>query len=136
MRISDWSSDVCLPILLDAAGERPVIFRTVDIGGDKALPYMRQDNENNEDNPAMGWRALRLSLERDGLMKAQVRAVLAAAAGRTLYVMFTLVSEPLEFDAVKALFKEQPAWLTDKQKQTPLERMDVVWGKSEAKRVK
>src|SRR3546814_9650326 len=49
--------------VLDAAGERPVIFRTVDIGGDKALPYMRQDNENNEDNPAMGWRALRLRSE-------------------------------------------------------------------------
>src|SRR3546814_750277 len=60
--------------VLDAAGERPVIFRTVDIGGDKALPYMRQDNENNEDNPAMGWRALRLSLERDGLKKAPARA--------------------------------------------------------------
>src|SRR3546814_8648052 len=88
MRISDWSSDVCSSDLLDAAGERPVIFRTVDIGGDKALPYMRQDNENNEDNPAMGWRALRLSLERDGLMKAQARALLEAAAGRTLYVMF------------------------------------------------
>src|SRR3546814_2471738 len=43
--------------VLDAAGERPVIFRTVDIGGDKALPYMRQDNENNEDDPAMGWRS-------------------------------------------------------------------------------
>ncbi|MFM6852641.1 MAG: putative PEP-binding protein, partial [Sphingopyxis sp.] len=56
--------------VLDAAGTRPVIFRTVDIGGDKALPYMRQDAAQ-EENPAMGWRALRLALDRDGLMKAQ-----------------------------------------------------------------
>src|SRR3546814_3893892 len=112
MRISDWSSDVCSSDL--------VIFRTVDIGGDKALPYMRQDNENNEENPAMGWRALRLSLERDGLMKAQARALLEAAAGRTLYVMFPLVSEPWEFDAAKALFEAQHAWLTKQKKKQHL----------------
>src|SRR3546814_3494384 len=81
---------------------------------------MRQDNENNEDNPAMGWRALRLSLERDGLMKAQARALLEAAAGRTLYVMFPLVSEPWEFDAAKALFEAQHAWLTKQKKKQPL----------------
>src|SRR3546814_13828135 len=81
---------------------------------------MRQDNENNEDNPAMGWRALRLSLERDGLMKVQARALLEAAAGRHLYVMFPLVSEPWEFDAAKALFVAQHAWLTNKKKKQPL----------------
>src|SRR3546814_13821829 len=64
----------------------------------------------------MGWRALRLSLERDGLMKAQARALLEAAAGRTLYVMFPLVSEPWEFDAAKALFEAQHAWLTKQKK--------------------
>src|SRR3546814_17915718 len=68
--------------VLDAAGERPVIFRTVDIGGAKALPYMRQDHENNEANPPMGWRALRPSLERDGLMKAPARALLESSEER------------------------------------------------------
>ncbi|MBK5264498.1 MAG: phosphoenolpyruvate--protein phosphotransferase, partial [Alphaproteobacteria bacterium] len=105
--------------VLDAAGERPVIFRTVDIGGDKALPYMRQDDESQEDNPAMGWRALRLALDRNGLMKAQARALLEAAAGRTLHVMFPLISEPWEFDAAKALFEAQREWLTKQKKKVP-----------------
>ena len=64
--------------MLDAAGDRPVVFRTVDIGGDKALPYLRS-NAEDEENPAMGWRALRMALERDGLMKAQARALIEAA---------------------------------------------------------
>src|SRR3546814_9428890 len=68
----------------------------------------------------MCWRALRLSRVRDGLMKAQARAVLEAAAGRTLYVMFPLVSEPWEFDAAKALFEAQHAWLTKQKKKQPL----------------
>jgi len=104
--------------MLDAAGDRPVVFRTVDIGGDKALPYMRQDSELDE-NPAMGWRALRVALERSGLMKAQARALLEAAAGRTLNVMFPMVSEPWEFDEAKALFEAQHAWLAKNGKKVP-----------------
>ena len=95
--------------VLDAAGDKPVIFRTVDIGGDKALPYLNE--EEQEENPAMGWRALRLSLDRTALMKAQARALLEAAAGRTLSVMFPMVSEPWEFAEAKALFEAQRAWL-------------------------
>src|SRR3954454_15310346 len=79
--------------VLDAAGGKPVIFRTVDVGGDKSLPYLNAGPEN-EENPAMGWRALRLALDRDGLMKAQARALLEAAAGRELQVMFPMVVEP------------------------------------------
>jgi phosphotransferase system enzyme I (PtsP) len=105
--------------VLDAAGDRPVIFRTVDIGGDKALPYMRQDDDSIEDNPAMGWRALRLALDRDGLMKAQARALLEAAAGKTLHVMFPLISEPWEFDEAKALIERQRAWLAGQRKKLP-----------------
>jgi len=97
--------------VLEAAGDRPVTFRTVDIGGDKALPYLNHE-ESDEENPAMGWRALRLALERDGLMKAQARALLEAAAGRTLNVMFPMVSEAWEFDEAKALFEAQREWLT------------------------
>ena len=68
--------------VMDAAGGKPVVFRTVDVGGDKALPYLNQADVQQEENPAMGWRAVRLSLERDGLMKSQARALLEAAAGR------------------------------------------------------
>ncbi len=104
--------------VMDAAGERPVVFRTVDIGGDKALPYLRFDDQE-EENPAMGWRALRLALERDGLMKAQARALIEAAAGRTLHVMFPMVSEPWEFDEAKAIFEKQRAWVAKQGRQTP-----------------
>ena len=105
--------------VMDAAGDRPVIFRTVDIGGDKALPYLRDDSDMVEENPAMGWRAMRLSLERDGLMKAQARALLEAAAGRTLHVMFPMISEPWEFDAAHALFENQRQWLAERNKKLP-----------------
>ncbi|WP_380783735.1 phosphoenolpyruvate--protein phosphotransferase [Sphingomonas sp. R86520] len=105
--------------VLDAAGERPVIFRTVDIGGDKALPYLNKEDAD-EENPAMGWRALRLGLERDGLMKVQARALLEAAAGRTLNVMFPMVSEPWEFDEARALFEAQRALLEGRGRKLPL----------------
>ncbi len=104
--------------VLEAAGDRPVVFRTVDIGGDKALPYMRQDSED-EENPAMGWRAIRVALERGGLMKAQARALIEAAAGRTLNVMFPMVSEPWEFDEARALFEAQRAWIGARGKRLP-----------------
>jgi phosphotransferase system enzyme I (PtsP) len=104
--------------VLDAAGDKPVIFRTVDIGGDKALPYLRDETEE-EENPAMGWRALRVALERDALMKAQARALLEAAAGKTLNVMFPMVSEPWEFDAAHAIFEAQRAWLGQRGKKLP-----------------
>ncbi|SMF74210.1 phosphoenolpyruvate--protein phosphotransferase [Allosphingosinicella indica] len=103
--------------VLDAAGDKPVVFRTVDIGGDKALPYL--DTDHDDENPAMGWRALRLALGRDALMKAQARALLEAGAGRELRVMFPMVSEPWEFDAAKALVEGQRKWLADHRKPLP-----------------
>ena len=105
--------------VLEAAGQRPVVFRTVDIGGDKALPYLRQDSAEVEENPAMGWRALRVALERGGLLKAQARALLEASAGRTLNVMFPMVSEAWEFDAAKAVFEAQYAWLKGQKRMLP-----------------
>ncbi len=104
--------------VLDAAGNRPVIFRTVDVGGDKSLPYLNT-NPETEENPAMGWRALRLALDRDTLMKAQARALLEAAAGRELQVMFPMVSEPWEYDAARAIVEEQRAWLASRKKKLP-----------------
>src|SRR5258708_34920910 len=82
--------------VLEAVGDRPVVFRTVDIGGDKALPYLTDDAEEQAENPAMGWRALRLSLDRTTLMKAQARALLDASAGKVLRVLFPIISEPWE----------------------------------------
>ena len=97
--------------VLDAAGDKPVVFRTVDIGGDKALAYLRSESSREDENPAMGWRALRLALEREGLLKVQARALIDAAAGRRLNVMFPMVSEPWEFDAAKAVFDSQLEFL-------------------------
>ncbi len=105
--------------VLDAAGDKPVIFRTVDIGGDKAVPYLQSEQAEHDENPAMGWRALRLALERDGLLKVQARALLEAAAGRNLYVMFPMVSEPWEFDAAKQVFDDQLAYLRKQKRLLP-----------------
>ncbi|MEM8696983.1 MAG: phosphoenolpyruvate--protein phosphotransferase [Pseudomonadota bacterium] len=104
--------------VMDAAGDKPVIFRTLDIGGDKAVPYLRAET-TKEENPAMGWRALRLSLDREGLMKVQARALIEAAAGKTLNVMFPMVSEPWEFDEARALFESQRVWLEDRHHMLP-----------------
>jgi phosphotransferase system enzyme I (PtsP) len=103
--------------VLAAAGDRPVVFRTVDIGGDKAVPYLVGDEA--DENPAMGWRALRLALDRPGLMKVQARALLEAAAGRTLNVMFPMVSEPWEFAEAKALVEGQRDMLARQGRQLP-----------------
>jgi phosphotransferase system enzyme I (PtsP) len=105
--------------VLDAAGERPVVFRTVDIGGDKVLPYLRHNEGDYEENPAMGWRALRVALERGGLLKVQARALLEAAAGRTLNVMFPMVSEVWEFDAAREIFVSQIEFLKRQKKLLP-----------------
>jgi phosphotransferase system enzyme I (PtsP) len=86
--------------VLDAAGTRPVTFRTLDIGGDKVLPYMRNIEE---ENPALGWRAIRLGLDRPGLLRSQVRALLRAAGGRELRIMFPMIAMVEEFDKAKAL---------------------------------
>ena len=105
--------------VLDSAGEKPVIFRTVDIGGDKAVSYLRSGESEYDENPAMGWRALRLALEREGLLKVQARALIEAAAGKVLYVMFPMVSEPWEFDAAKAVFEAQLKYIKAQKKVLP-----------------
>jgi phosphotransferase system enzyme I (PtsP) len=90
--------------VLDAADGRPVTFRTLDIGGDKVLPYMRNFEE---ENPALGWRAIRLGLDRPGLLRSQVRAMLRAASGRDLRIMFPMVAAVHEFDEAKALVERE-----------------------------
>ena len=90
--------------VLDAAGERPVTFRTLDIGGDKVLPYMRTVEE---ENPALGWRAIRLGLDRPGLLRSQLRALLRAGAGRELRIMFPMVAAVEEFDRARAIVERE-----------------------------
>ncbi len=86
--------------VLDAAGERPVVFRTLDLGGDKVLPYARWERE---ENPALGWRAIRIALDRPALLRYQVRALLMAAAGRILRILLPMVSNVDEFNRARAL---------------------------------
>ncbi|MFW6076228.1 MAG: phosphoenolpyruvate--protein phosphotransferase [Hyphomicrobiales bacterium] len=80
--------------VLDAAGDKPVVFRSLDIGSDKVLPYLHRPRE---ENPAMGWRAMRMALDRKALLRLQVRALLTAARGRELKLMFPMISELDEF---------------------------------------
>src|SRR5690606_14857869 len=86
--------------VLHRAGGKPVVFRTLDIGGDKLLPYL---TDSEEENPAMGWRAIRIALDRPMLLRHQCRALLLAAQGGRLDIMFPLVAEVAEFDAARAL---------------------------------
>ena len=86
--------------ILDAAGDKPVVFRTLDLGGDKVLPYARWEREAN---PALGWRAIRIALDRPALLRYQVRALLMAAANRTLRILLPMVSNVDEFNKARAL---------------------------------
>ncbi len=92
--------------VLDAAGDRPVRFRTLDLGGDKLLPGAAPQEE---ENPAMGWRSLRVGLDRPALMRRQLRALLLAAQGRTLSVMFPMVATVAEFHAARELLMAEAA---------------------------
>ncbi len=102
--------------VLDAAGERPVTFRTLDLGGDKVLPYMVSERE---ENPALGWRALRIGLDRPALLRYQLRALVDAAEGRWLRVMFPLVTTTLEFDAARSLLERELAWSVKRGRKAP-----------------
>ena len=97
----DWRSQAgYYARVLDRAGGRPVVFRTLDVGSDKQLPYWRLAHE---ENPAMGWRGLRMSLDRPRILREQLRALLYAARGRSLHVMFPMVSEVDEFVRARRL---------------------------------
>ena len=94
--------------VLDAAAGRPVTFRTLDVGGDKVLPYM---SVAEEANPALGWRAIRLGLDRPALLRSQLRALLRAAYGRSLRLMFPMIAEIHEFDQAKELVERELTYL-------------------------
>lgn len=91
---------------LAAAGDRPVTFRTLDLGGDKILPYADPVPERN---PAIGWRAIRIGLDRPGMLRYQLRALLQAGAGQHLRIMFPMVAIVSEFQAARALLDKEIA---------------------------
>ena len=99
----DRQTQVYRAVIEGAAG-KPIVFRTLDIGGDKVLPYMRQ---HPEDNPALGWRGIRMGLDRTALLRTQLRALLRAADGNELRVMIPMVSEPQEIIAARALLNRE-----------------------------
>jgi phosphotransferase system, enzyme I, PtsP len=108
--------------VLEAAGDMPVTFRTLDLGGDKVLPYLEAERE---DNPALGWRAIRMGLDRNGtLLRLQLRALIAAARGRPLRIMFPLIASVDEFRAARAYVDQEVAW-AQRRGRPPPSRLDV-----------
>lgn len=91
-------------------GDKPVTFRTLDIGGDKVLPYFR--NKIQEENPALGWRAIRLTLDKPALMRTQLRAFLKASGGRELRLMLPMVTEVGEINRTRQLIDREVAYLS------------------------
>ncbi len=91
--------------VMEAARGKPVTFRTIDIGGDKVLPYFKDAQQ--EENPALGWRAIRLTLDRPGLLKTQVRALLKAAGGRELKLMLPMVTELSEIAQAREIIDKE-----------------------------
>ncbi|MEQ8666664.1 MAG: phosphoenolpyruvate--protein phosphotransferase [Rhodospirillales bacterium] len=86
--------------VLAAAGDKQVVFRTLDVGGDKALPYW---SPGKEENPALGWRSIRISLDRPAVFRRQLRALIRASAGRPLDVMFPMIANVEEFVSARGL---------------------------------
>jgi phosphotransferase system enzyme I (PtsP) len=101
---------------IEAAGDRPVVFRTLDIGGDKQVPFLPRDEE---ENPAMGWRAIRIALDRPALLRYQLRALLYSASGKTLHVMFPMIAEVAELRRCKAILNKEIARLAKYGKEPP-----------------
>ncbi|RYE52273.1 MAG: peptidase, partial [Hyphomicrobiales bacterium] len=89
---------------MEIAGERPIVFRLLDIGGDKVVPYLRS---MAEENPAMGYRSIRLGLDRPGLLRTQIRALLLAARGRPLKILVPMVTETFEFRQTKLVVTKE-----------------------------
>ena len=94
--------------IFDAVNGRPVTFRTLDIGSDKILPYM---DKVEEENPALGWRAIRIGLDRPALLRSQLRAMLRAGGGRDVRIMFPMISAIEEFRQAKQIVEQETAYL-------------------------
>ncbi|MCR9257990.1 MAG: phosphoenolpyruvate--protein phosphotransferase [Alphaproteobacteria bacterium] len=86
--------------VLDKAKGRPVVFRMLDVGGDKRLPYLP---DAGDENPAMGWRAIRMGLDRPALFFKQLKALMVAGQGRDLHIMFPMIASTEEFKRARDL---------------------------------
>ena len=106
--------------ILDAAGNRPVVFRSLDVGGDKVIPYFRA---GVEENPALGWRAIRMALDRPALFRTQIRALLRAAHGRELRIMLPMISDVSEFETARALIDREVTLLERHGRPEPVKLM-------------
>ena len=102
--------------VIDESDGRPVIFRTLDVGGDKGLPYWKVDEG---ENPAMGWRAVRVALDRPVLLRHQFRALIRAAEGRDLSVMFPMITEVAEFDSLVAILNQELKTAEERNRKLP-----------------
>ncbi len=102
-------------VLQQAAG-RPVTFRTLDIGGDKVLPYMERIEE---ENPALGWRAIRIGLDKPRLLRAQLRALLRAGAGHRMRIMLPMVATVDEFLRARFIVQRELAMLEKQGRPAP-----------------
>jgi phosphotransferase system enzyme I (PtsP) len=102
--------------VLDACGDKPVVFRALDIGGDKPLPYLRMPSE---ENPAIGWRAVRLSLDRPALLRSQIRALLIAGNGRRLNVMIPMISTVSEIETAREIVERERQIVQDRTGREP-----------------
>lgn len=103
--------------VLNAVGDKPVTFRSLDIGGDKVLPYFR--GSGHEENPALGWRAVRLTLDRPGLLRTQIRALLKASGGRDLKLMLPMVTEIGEIRQAREIINREVRHLSRFAHQLP-----------------
>lgn len=102
--------------VLEAAKGKPIIFRTLDIGSDKRVPFL---DHVDEENPAMGWRATRLTMERPVLMRLQIRALLTAGVGQELNILFPMIVDVPEYRAVKAMVDEEVEHFKSQAKELP-----------------
>ena len=100
---------------------KPIVFRLLDIGGDKVIPYLRSAPE---ENPAMGFRSLRLALDRPGLLRTQVRALLTAADGGPMKILVPMVTETWEFVETKRVVKLELDRLI-RSGQTPPSKLEI-----------
>lgn len=118
--------------VVEQAGGKPVVFRTLDVGGDKVLPYWQGEVD---ENPAMGWRAIRIGLDRPAVLRQQLRALLRASQGGELRIMFPMISDVAEFESARALLEREIQRETSKDRLLPsavkvgimLEVPSLVW---------
>ncbi|MFN0190644.1 MAG: phosphoenolpyruvate--protein phosphotransferase [Aestuariivirga sp.] len=102
--------------IIEQAKGKPVVFRTLDIGADKTLPYLRQPKE---ENPALGWRSIRMALDRPALLRLQVRALMLAGAGLPMKIMFPMIADVDEYRRAAETVEAEKTYLAARGHQLP-----------------